>query len=41
VDWINLAQERDKRRVLVNMAINLRVPKNVEDFVTSGGTVSF
>jgi hypothetical protein len=26
VDWIHLAQNRDKRRALVNMVMNLRVP---------------
>jgi hypothetical protein len=26
VDWIGLAQDRDRRRALVNSALNLRVP---------------
>jgi hypothetical protein len=26
VEWINLAQDRDQRRALMNMAMNLWVP---------------
>jgi hypothetical protein len=26
MDWIDLAQDRDKRRALVNTVMNLRVP---------------
>jgi hypothetical protein len=26
MDWIELAQDRDRRRVVVNVVINLRVP---------------
>jgi hypothetical protein len=35
MDWIELAQERDRRQTLVNAAMNLRVPLNVRNFLTS------
>jgi hypothetical protein len=35
MDWINMAQVRDQYRVLVNMVMNLWVPKNVGKFFIS------
>jgi hypothetical protein len=26
VDWVGVAQDRDRRRALVNLVLNLRVP---------------
>jgi hypothetical protein len=35
MDWIDQAQDGDQWRALVNMIMNLRVPKNVGKFFSS------
>ena len=34
VYWIELAQGKDKRRLLVNAMMNIRVPQNAGNFFT-------
>jgi hypothetical protein len=41
MDWIDLAQDMDQGRALVNTVLNLRVLENIEQFLSGCATVGF
>jgi len=41
MDWIGLAQDRDRWRTLISAVMNLRVPWNADNFLTSCKPISF
>jgi len=41
MDWIGRTQDRDRWQMLVSVVMNLRVPRNAGNFLTSCKPVSF
>jgi len=40
MDWIHLAQDRERRQDLVNVVMNFRVTENAGNFLTSCGSLT-
>jgi len=41
MDWIELVQDTERQRTFISAVMNLRVPQNSGDFLTSWRPVSF
>jgi hypothetical protein len=41
MDWIDIAQDRNQWRALVNTVMNLRVPEHVGKFLSGCATTGF
>jgi len=41
IDWIHVAQNRDRRQALFEVVMNFRVPGNEGNFLTSVGPFGF
>jgi len=41
MDWLDLAQGKERYWALINAVMNLRVPQNAENFLSSCKPVSF
>ena len=41
MDWLDLAEDKDKWGVVAKAAMNFRVPKNAGNFLTWRGNISF
>jgi phenylalanine-4-hydroxylase len=41
VDWIHLSQDRNMWQALVDMVMNLQMPQNAGNFLTSTGKFNF